>query len=271
MSKREQMTIGIIGVGVVGGAVQHGLERIGHHVKVFDTALPHTSLKDVLGTELVFICVPTPSLPNGMCDTHRVEQVVRSLAESLYAGLVAIKSTVTPGTTDMLAKRYPHLRVAFCPEFLRERAAAVDFVENHDVCIAGVSEIADAALLQRAHGDLPQHFASMKPVEAELAKYFSNVFNALRIVFANEFYEVCKTLDASYDTIKSAMVKRTTISDVYLDCNERFRGFGGMCLPKDTAAFAAFTRALGLELDLFQVIVDENKRFATTVPPGMRP
>lgn len=267
------MKIGIVGVGVVGAAVQHGLERIGHDVRIFDIARSETSLADVLGTEIVFLCVPTPCLPNGMCDTSRVEQVVGDLAEQRYSGLIAIKSTVTPGTTERLAKRYPFLRISFCPEFLRERAAAVDFVENHDLCIAGVSEIADAALLQDAHGTLPKAFRAMKPTEAELGKYFSNVFNALRIVFANEFYEVCKAVGADYDVIKEAMVQRTTIADVYLDCNERFRGFAGMCLPKDTTAFAAFVRALGLDgrLDLFRAIVDENQHFQATVPPGMRP
>lgn len=267
------MKIGIVGVGVVGAAVQHGLERLGHDVRIFDIARSETALTDVLPTELVFLCVPTPCLPNGMCDTSRVEQVVSDLAELRYSGLIAIKSTVTPGTTDRLAQRYPFLRIAFCPEFLRERAAAVDFVENHDLCIAGVSEVADAVLIQDAHGTLPKAFRSMKPTEAELAKYFSNVYNALRIVFANEFYEVCKAIGADYDAIKEAMVQRTTISDVYLDCNDRFRGFAGMCLPKDTAAFAAFVRALGLDgrLDLFRAIVDENQQFAPTVPPGMRP
>lgn len=266
------MKIGVIGVGIVGGAVKHGLERIGHEVIGVDPVThPGQTIDDVLDAEIVFVCVPTPQDANGRCDIAAVRAVAEQLYDRDYKGLCVIKSTVTPGTTEHLRARLSPMRLAFCPEFLRERAAAVDFVENHDVCIAGTVTVEDALLIQSAHGNLPQHFVILTPTDAELAKYFSNVFNALRIVFANEFYEVCKALGANYNRIKSAMVKRTTISDVYLDCNERFRGFGGVCLPKDTAAFAALVKDLGLELELFQAIVDENKKFTTTVPDGMRP
>ena len=162
--------------------------------------------------------------------------------------------------------------------------AVVDFVENHDVCVIGAHPPSsqrnpdwsiqmgcdDVAVLREAHGSLPVHVAVMTPTEAELAKYFSNTFNALRVVFANEFYEVCRAMGASYGAVKDAMVRRSTIADAYLDCNERYRGFGGVCLPKDTAAFAAHVRTLGLDARLFETIVEENKKFRVTVPAGMR-
>lgn len=260
----------MIGLGVVGGAVFHGLERIGHEVHGFDIKDPSTSIHDVIETDAVFVCVPTPQREDGTCETKHVVTVIAELEKLDYRGLVVIKSTVAPGTTEQLASLYK-LRLAFCPEFLRERAAFVDFVENHDVCVIGVTNSVDGQLLVDVHGKLPAHVAFMSPTEAELAKYYSNVFNALRVVFANEFFEVCKRQGADYMTIKAAMVKRTTIADAYLDCNDRFRGFGGVCLPKDTAAFAAHVRALGLgDLRLFDTIVEENRKFRTTVPEGMR-
>lgn len=265
------MRIGIIGSeGVVGSAVAHGLQRIGHAVAVFDIKRPNSTIQDVLDTDVCFICVPTPSTADGACDASIVEATLQDLAAHGYAGLTVIKSTVAPGSTDRFAKQFK-LRLAFCPEFLRERAAFTDFVENHDVCVIGAHEKDAFELIRDAHGALPKKIVHLTPLEAELTKYFSNVFNALRIIFANEFYEVATTLGADYTKIKNAVVNRTNITDVYLDCNENFRGFGGVCLPKDTHAFAALVKQLGLNLNLFETIVEENKKFKRTTPDGMRP
>lgn len=261
------MRVGIIGVGKVGSAVQHGLTRIGHEVSIYDVKMPETSLKDVLPAEVIFISVPTPQRADGSCDTSIVEKIVGELAAERYRGLITIKSTVEPGTTDRLAKKYPELRLAFCPEFLRERAMYVDFVENHDVCIIGSYNAVDAELLKEVHGSLPKAHAVVTPTEAEFAKYFLNVFNALRIVYANQFYDLCKAAGADYNKVKNAIVKHRNVSDVYLDANEQFRGFGGACLPKDTSALANYARRIlgDQNLSIFDGIVEINKRYKTTV------
>lgn len=262
------MKVGIIGVGFVGKAVRHGLTRIGHDVSVFDVKMPETSLKDVLDSEVVFVSVPTPPDEDGSCNVSIVEKVVGELATARYRGLVTIKSTVEPGTTDLLAKAHPQLRLSFVPEFLRERAMYVDFVENHDVCIIGTYTKEDAEILRQVHHPLPKQFAFVTPREAELCKYFINVFNALRIVFANQFYDVCKASGADYKQVKNAITKHRAVPDIYLDCNENYRGFGGSCLPKDTRAFAQYVNeVLGQEwgLSIFEGIVEINQRYKTTV------
>jgi UDPglucose 6-dehydrogenase len=263
------MNIGIVGLGVVGEAVKRGLESIGHTVHGHDIRLG-TSIDDVLKTDLCFLCVPTPCDEQGSCDTSIVETVVRDLETRAYPGVVVIKSTVTPGTTDRLAKQHPTLRFVMCSEFLRERSAYEDFVNNHDVCVIGAYDDATYELVKRAHGSLPANFAQLTPTEAEFAKYFSNVYNALRIVFANGFYDTCRALGADYTKVKNAMVLRDTIDDHYLDCREDMRGFGGMCLPKDTSAFAALVKQLGLESTLFDAILEDNKKLKKNVFPGMR-
>lgn len=265
------MKIGIIGLGVVGSAVREGFERIGHEVKGHDTKIPDSRIESLMDTEVNFICVPTRTDEDGVCDTSIVEAVVDTLAGHGYAGVVAIKSTVTPGLSDSLAQKHPGMRIAFCPEFLRERAAAVDFFENHDICAIGAKTDEDYDIVQAAHGSIPRAFARLTPKEAEFVKYFSNVFNALRITFANEFYEVCKASGVDYSKVKGAVVQRDNIQDAYLDCTDDVRGFGGVCLPKDTRAFARYTKSLGLDhLKLFETIVEENRKFRTTVFEGMR-
>ncbi len=262
------MKIGIIGLGMVGGAVRHGLNRIGQEVKGYDIKKPETHFEDVLPSELVFVCVPTPQAQDGTCDTSIVRSVVKELNDAQYRGLVVIKSTVEPGTTDSLQKEYPTLRLAFCPEFLRERAQFVDFVEYQHMCIIGAHNVKDYELVRDAHGSLPKNFAYMTPLEAELSKYYWNVFNALRIVYANQFYDVCKAVGADYQKIKNALVKHPNIPDVYLEANENFRGFSGNCLPKDTSAFAAYAanhHVGNWGLSIFEGIVEINKIYKPTV------
>lgn len=266
------MKVGIVGVGVVGQAVQYGMEKIGHSVDVHDLKMS-TSIVDVLNTDLCFICVPTPQLNSGGCDSSVVEKVVENLVDLKYRGIIAIKSTVTPGTTQRLIDKYCGYKICFVPEFLRERHAISDFTENHDICVIGAdcadkSSIVD--IVKKSHGKYPKSFISMSPTEAELTKYFSNVFNALRITFANGFFEVCQKLDADYSIIKNAIVSRPTLTDLYLDCNDNFRGFAGVCLPKDTAAFAKLASELGVSAQIFDTIIKDNRLYDATVMEGMR-
>ena len=121
------MRIGIVGIGVVGRAHKFGFEKLGHDVSFHDTAYD-TKITDVLKTEVVYICVPTPSKVNGECDTSIVESVIGDLINHDYDGIIAIKSTIKPGTTKKLCIKYDTNKICFCPEFLRERSAETDFI-----------------------------------------------------------------------------------------------------------------------------------------------
>jgi UDPglucose 6-dehydrogenase len=264
------MKIGIIGVGVVGGAVRHGMKKIGQDVTFYDVKLPETSIDSVLDSEVCFICVPTKTNDEGENDTSVVEATLTALSGKGYKGVAVIKSTVIPGTTDQLSEKFKNVRLAFCPEFLRERYAEVDFVENMDVCPIGAYNDADFELIKKAHGNLPQRVMQLTPKEAEFVKYFSNVFNAMRIVFANEFFDVCTAAGVRYQNVKDCAVLRKNIPDAYLECNDMLRGFGGVCLPKDTQAFATYAKKLGLDVKLFDLVVAENKKYPKTVFDGMR-
>ena len=263
------MKIGIVGLGLVGSAVRYGLEKLGHEILVHDVKLS-TSIDDVCMAEVIFICVPTPSLDSGECDTSIVNNIVSELNRCSFNGLVSIKSTVIPGTTTRLIKKYPDLRICFVPEFLRERCAEVDFVENHDVCIIGTQNNSNYNLIKEAHGSLPKKFIQVTETEAELSKYFNNVYNATLITFANNFYELCQEIGADYTAVKNAIANRSHISDSYLDCNKNFRGFGGVCLPKDTNALRFLSKALDASGSLFETLVEDNKKYKTTVYDNMR-
>ena len=261
------MNIGIIGCGCVGNAVRYGMEKIGHKVLIHDIAMD-TELADVLETEICYICVPTPSTEAGKCDTSIVEEVVEALEELQYTGIIAIKSTVQPGTTQRLNEKYGG--ICFVPEFLRERCAVSDFVENHDICIIGTNDSSVYRAVKKSHGKLPNKFIQVSPTEAELSKYYNNVYNATLITFANSFYELCSSLGADYTKVKDAIVNREHIQDIYLDCNENFRGFGGMCLPKDTKALAFLCKEMANNVEFFKFLIKENSKYKVTVFDGMR-
>jgi len=253
------MKIGVIGKGVVGSAVYDGLRHIGHDVSFFDTKYPETSIKDVLDTECVFVSVPTDMNPDGSCDTTIVEQVASLLYIERYAGLIAIKSTVAPGTCDGLQKFYPSMRFCSVPEFLRAKTALADFIYNHDVLVVGSRREEDYELIKKIHGNIPKDYSFISPTEAELVKYFNNVNHSVQIVFANLFYDISKKLDSNYDNVYNTISKRTCFNPAYLTCNENMRGFGGHCLPKDTEAVAALINALGLNYTFIDSILSDNE------------
>ena len=266
-------TVGIIGVGIVGSACKFGFEKLGHKVLVHDTKL-NTLISDVLPASVIFLCVPSPSSESGECNTKILENVVKNLAELSYTGVVAIKTTVPPGTTKMLQKRHPNLTLAFVPEFLRERCAISDFVENHILLAVGTTgrtndkEVCE--LLFRIHGSYPKKKTHLESGEAEMLKYYSNIFNALRVTFANEVYELCENLDINYTNVKNAYIETGMVPDQYLDVNENFRAFAGGCLVKDTKALAYLIRKRNLPCRLIETIDIENQRYKPTVFPGMR-
>lgn len=262
------MRIGIIGQGVIGSACKYGFEKLGHNVMVHDIKL-NTNIVDVLNTEICYVCVPTPSNIDGSCDTKIVESVVNELRDYNYKGVVAIKSTVIPTTTIKL-KEKTGLEICFVPEFLRERCAISDFTENHDLLVVGTDSKKVYDLVVNCHGYYPKIYSQLNSTEAELLKYYSNIYNALKITFANEMYEICQKLDIDYTKIKDTFIKRNTTKNIYLDVNENFRGYAGVCLPKDTKAMDCFVKDLGLDLKLFETIDSENNKFKKTVFNGMR-
>lgn len=254
------MKIGIIGKGTVGKAVYEGLEYLGHQMSFVDPAYPESKLEDVLAAECVFICVPTNQEPNGDCDTSIVENVISELSRSSYRGLVGIKSTVIPGTSERLSKSFPNLRICSVPEFLRAKSALADFMYNHDLLVIGSNREEDFEIVKKIHGHLPQNVTCVKPTEAEVIKYFNNVNHSVQIIFANIAYEVCKKLGVHYDAVYHAISKRECFNPAYLMCNENLRGFGGHCLPKDTSAWNNLIKNLGLEYSMIQAIIDDNKK-----------
>lgn len=255
------MRIGIFGRGVVGDAVYMGLTHIGHDLCHYDIKNPDTSVDSIIDTDVIFVCVPTDSLSDGSCDISLVQQAVDLLMSKQYQGVVAIKSTVIPQTTQNLIDKYSNSKICCVPEFLRQKSAYSDFFDFHDVLVIGSQDTSVSNIITRVHGQIPKSVSVISPTEAEIAKYFNNVHNAMQIVFANGMYEMCKHLNADYQTMLDAVSKRSNINKKYLHCSESYRGYGGHCLPKDTQAWAKLAEQLNLDVRIFNDIVEDNRRY----------
>jgi UDPglucose 6-dehydrogenase len=260
------MKIGIVGMGVVGSANSAGFSLLEHEVITHDVKYD-TVLEDVYEAEVVFLCLPTPD-KDGECDTSIIEEVVAQMTG--YTGIICIRSTVPPGFTEELIDRHPALTICFAPEFLRERCAADDFINNHLLLAVGTDDPYVFKKIVEAHGNLPKNIKQLSPTEAEILKYFNNAYAALRIVFANVFYELCESLECDYSKVKDAYILTGKTNDLYLDVNKRLRGYGGMCLPKDVTALASALKKLELDFELIQSISNDNKKFKKTTFSGMR-
>ena len=263
------MDIGIVGLGVVGSANKQGFELLGHRVAVHDIALK-TQMKNVKHTECVFICVPTPSRDNGECDTDSVESVIDELDALNYQGVIAIRSSTVPGFTQSMINHYSLRQICFVPEFIRERCAVHDFTQQHEVLAVGTTDQYIFDTIVKAHGTYPRHTVQLTTTEAEILKYYMNLYAATRVTFANAFYEICQKLDSDYTRIKDAYIKTGRAGDMYLDVNPELRGYGGQCLPKDTRAIVSLMDKLGVNLQLFKTVDADNGKTKTTIFNGMR-
>lgn len=263
------MKIGVIGWGCVGSACGEGFKMLGHDVIAHDPKF-NTSIDCVIDTDLVFVCVPTPAGENGECDLSIVKSTIEDLKARNYQGVIALKSTSVPGTTQSLIDLYNDRDICFVPEFLRERTALEDFVRNHDVLAVGCHTDKAWHRVCEAHGWLPKNKVKMTPTEAEILKYYSNTFNSLRVTFANVMYEISEKLNSDYDKILTTFLLRGTSSPDYLKCGPDMRGYGGMCLPKDTKAMADLCKKLELPFNLFSAVDHDNNQVKTTVFDGMR-
>lgn len=238
--------IGIIGAGVVGGALQSYLEATGADVRLYDPPKGYASMTALDDAEIVFVCVPTPYAPGrGFDDSHLLSAV-----SSLDGGrVVIIKSTVLPGTTQMLQERMPQHRFLFNPEFLREATAYDDFI-NPDRQIVGCTyaSLGDAHRIMEM---LPRAaFERICPAsDAEMAKYVANAFLAVKVSYANEVYDLCDRLHIDYDSVKDIVAADERIGESHMNVlDSGYRGYGGKCLPKDSKALLDLARTMGVDL-----------------------
>jgi UDPglucose 6-dehydrogenase len=266
------MKIGSIGRGMVGEAIFQGLKSMGNEMSYSDPRFPESKIEHILDTEVVFISVPTLPNEKNECDLTILIKVLDDLARLQYNGHICIKSTITPGTTQNMIDKYNNNKICFCPEFLRERCAYEDFMENNNICVVGTVTNETFEVIKKIHEPICKEFKMVKPIEAELTKYMQNVYNTYRILFANGMYEICKHNNVEYNSVLESLLVRKEMDSKYMRCNEHMRGPSGPCLVKDSLAFNQYVNGLNLVVkpSIFQTIVDDMELYPKTVIDGTR-
>jgi len=213
--------------------------------------------------DLAMICVGTPSGRNGQIDTTAIERVAEDIAGAIEGRTepftVVLRSTVLPGTTEtVLAKLLPKsVSLAVNPEFMREGTSIADF-ERPPMTLVGSEDDRAIANLRRLYEQVDAPFVQTSVKVAEMTKYVSNAFHALKICFANEIGDLCESLD-----VDPHEVTRTFLMDHKLNISEAYLrpgfAFGGSCLPKDLRALMHVARRSDVRVPLLAAIDPSNE------------
>lgn len=233
--------IGIIGQGFVGNAVYQKFKDH-YDVLTYDKHKSdhNSNLRNLtLNSNYIFVCLPTPMNPDGSCNTDIVEEVLEEVNEITdIEKTIVLKSTVTPKTTERLNLQYEFLNIVFNPEFLTERNAVQDY-ENQDRIILGGDRPYTTDLKQIFSKVFPNsRIIKTSSSHAEMVKYLTNTFLAVKVSYANEMYELCDKLNVDYDKVieYATLDQRLGQSHWSVPGPDGDFGFGGHCFPKDLSA-----------------------------------
>lgn len=265
------MDIGVIGVGYVGAVTGTCFAYMGHKVSCYDVdegkigtlkdgklpihepGLEHylthsetqknltftTNIKDLVAeSELIFICIGTPSKDNGDVDMSYVDGCLSELIPLMKDGqCLVFKSTVPIGTARKARERVQALngrdiQVISNPEFLKEGTAINDFMKPERI-IVGVTDQRAEALMRKVYEPLTRNghpILVMDNQSAEMAKYACNTMLAARISLTNEIANLCEVFGANVQHVRQAMASDSRIGPKFLYPS---LGYGGSCFPKD--------------------------------------
>ena len=251
--------IGVVGNGYVGGAIAHGFSPASTgkcEVRVYDV-LPERSMNTLEETinesDFIFVSVPTPMNKSGSISLKFINEAFKQIDEvnKKENNIIILKSTVVPGTTEKLQKKYPSLNIVFNPEFLTEKSARLDFINQTRVILGG-SKIHTSQVAELFNERFKYcHTIQTDYKTSEMIKYFSNIFFAVKVSFANEMKLVCDTIGADWDTALEGFVADGRIGDSHLNVPgpDGKMGFGGSCFPKDINAFMSFAKNIGVDVN----------------------
>ena len=254
----NKKTIGICGVGMVGGALKRYFEKKGAKPFLYDKGKNLGSIEQVNQADIIFICVPTPFDKEKGFDLSFVEDACKNISSQK---IIVIKSTVLPGTTEKFQQKYPHHKFLFNPEFLTELTADQDMQYPDRQIIGYTKQSCNIA------GDILQilplaPFKKIIPAaEAEMVKLFGNTWFSTKVVFANQMYDLCQKLGIDYEKVKEAAGADKMIGKTHLEIfHKGYRGYGGKCLSKDIKALIRFADDQGIDLKLHKLVEEINNQ-----------
>jgi GDP-mannose 6-dehydrogenase len=230
-----------------------------------------STVEAVNETDVSLICVGTPSRKNGSLDLTYLERVAQQIGEALRDKqsyhIISVRSTVLPGTTHDVVipaiektsgKKYgTGFGVTVNPEFLREGTAIHDF-RNPPLTLVGHNYLSDAASTEALYANVHAPVITTTIRTAEMIKYASNTWHALKVTFANEVGNLCKRLNIDSHEVMEIFCRdeKLNLSGYYLKPGF---AFGGSCLPKDVRAMQYRAKEVDLEMPVVEAILASNQ------------
>jgi len=215
-------------------------------------------------SDVIFICVGTPENEDGSANLQFVYTVARQIAETVTRDcLVVIKSTVPIGTNDKVELFMKHhlkhdvkVEVASNPEFLSQGTAVRDTLNASRIVIGAESEEAKQ-VLAAIYAPFKQSIVMMNRRSAEMVKYASNDFLALKISFVNDIANLCEAVGANIEDVTNGMSYDVRIGNQFLKPGI---GYGGSCFPKDTKALHWLSEEEGYVLRTVKAAIEVNEK-----------
>ena len=247
-----EFIVAIIGLGFVGSAMFDSFVLKGmivdQNLFVYDKYKNGGigSLKQCLQAQIVFLALPTVyNHQSGEYDKAPIYEVCQQLENDNYQGVVVIKSTVEPETTNQLSGRFTKLQFIHNPEFLSAKSAFNDFHSQKHVVLGQGLNCSDQNLdkvkefYEKYYIDNPDFEISLcTALESESMKIFANCFYSIKIQAFTEFYCLCQKNNANFETIRTIMLKNRWINPMHTQVpgSDGLISYGGYCFPKDTNA-----------------------------------
>ncbi len=214
-------------------------------------------------SEVVYICVGTPPRPDGSTDMTYIEGAARGIAESIERYTVVVnKSTVPVGTGDFVKKtitdnlrRRVDFDVVSNPEFLREGSAIHDAMNPDRIVIGAPNQVVALRILE-LYAPLESKMILTDVASAEMIKYASNAFLAMKISFANSVANLCEKVGADVIQVAKGMGLDNRIGTAFLQAG---LGYGGSCFPKDVRSLLHTAQDNGYDFPLLAATVNTNE------------
>jgi len=245
------LNIGIVGFGFVGSAIHDSFikKKIGN-IFVYDKYKDGGigKIENLIETDVIFLCLPTPfDTIKEEYDKSALIEVIEQLKHFEYKGIIIVKSTVEPHTSEMLSEKYD-FQIIHNPEFLTARTAFEDFHNQHHV-ILGMSNNCTYERINKVKNIYSIYYPSAlismcTSTESEMMKLFTNCFYATKVQYFNELYLLCEKMDCNYENIKNLMLKNNWINPMHTNVPgpDGKLSYGGLCFPKDTNALCSFMK-----------------------------
>lgn len=260
--------VGIIGLGVVGGALNQLCSIKSIPTWVYDKKFTSDPPQELYHCDLIFLCLPTPTRDDGTQDIGALWEVCEHLEKNQVKCPVVIRSTVLPITCAKLAGTFKTLDIVHNPEFVREKYALEDLLTQKSVLIGGGTLMANNTVKDFWKRITPGALINgdigggryLSATATEMAKYIHNCLLAIKVSACNDIYALCHVAGVPYAEAMAAAASVGVIGENHTQVpgpDGKF-GYGGMCFPKDMNALSKKAEHAGIQIPTIDGAIKTN-------------